>query len=187
MKSKPLPDQNLLKACLDYDPLTGVLLWKHRPEWTFPLQKGRTPSHIANAWNAAWAGKPAMASILKNGYMHGAFNGETHYTHRIIWKLVYGYDPIDIDHDDGNRANNILTNLFNRTRSNNLKNRKLSGNNSSGYHGVSFSKRHNLWQAVIYDNKRRIHLGWFKDLNDAVAARKQAEIDYGYNPNHGRI
>lgn len=186
MKTIPLPAQDLLKACLDYDPLTGVLLWKHRPEWTFPPQTKRTPSHIANAWNSAWAGKPALASKMRNGYTHGSINGVSYASHRVIWKWVHGVDPDDIDHDDGVRDNNKLHNLFDRSRSGNLKNRKLSKNNTSGHHGVSFSKRHNLWQAVIHHENNPIHLGWHKEFDSAVAARKQAEIDYGYNPNHGR-
>lgn len=181
-----MPDQELLKACLDYDPLTGALIWRTRPEWTFTPQEGRTPSHIANAWNAAWAGKPALASVAKNGYLRGTINGTTFYAHRIIWKLVNGTEPEEIDHDDGNRSNNVLANLFERTREDNLKNRRLSRNNTSGYHGVSFSKRHNLWQASIYHGKKPIHLGWFKEKADAVQARKNGEKLHGYNPNHGR-
>jgi hypothetical protein len=186
MKTKNTPNQDLLKACLNYDPETGALLWKVRPEWTFPPQPGRTPSHIANAWNAAWAGKPALNSAAKNGYLRGTINGSFYYAHRIIWKLVHNVEPDDIDHDDGNRSNNVLKNLFARTREDNLKNRRLSKNNTSGYHGVSFSKRHKLWSATIYHEKKPVHLGWFKEFDEAVEARKAAEIQYAYHPNHGR-
>lgn len=187
MKSKPLPDKNTLEHCLDYDPLTGALTWKVRPEWTFLPQEGRTPRHIANAWNAAWAGKPAFTSIAKNGYLKGAFNGENFYAHRIIFKLVYGIEPDDIDHDDGVRSNNRLKNLIDKNRSGNLKNRCLSSNNTSGFHGVSWNKRLGYWGASIYHEGKKKHLGWFKYKQDAVIARKEAEIKYNYHPNHGRL
>lgn len=186
MKAKVLPNRLLLLACLDYDPLTGGLTWKVRPEWTFNSNPLRNPEHVANVWNSAWAGKPALASLSKNGYLRGTLNGEFYYAHRIIWKMLHGTEPEDIDHDDGVRTNNRPFNLFSRSRSDNLKNRALSSNNTSGYHGISYSKRHNLWNVSIYDNGNKIHLGWFAELGDAVATRKEAEILFGYNPNHGR-
>lgn len=186
MRPKSLPNQDLLNACLEYSPITGTLTWRIRPEWTFLPQEGRSLSHIANAWNAAWAGKPALSSIAKNGYLRGTLNGSFFYAHRVIWKMVYGSDPIDIDHDDGNRKNNVLDNLFDRSRESNLRNRCLSSNNTSGHHGVSYSNRHKLWQAVIHHEKAPVHLGWFKEKTDAIQARKNAEELYGYNPNHGR-
>lgn len=182
-----MPDQELLKACLDYDPLTGAITWRTRPEWTFLPQEGRTPRHIANAWNATWAGLPALSSPAKNGYLRGTINGTFYYAHRVIWKLLYGTEPDDIDHNDGNRTNNVPGNLFSRSREENLKNRQLSRNNTSGHQGVSFSKRHNLWQASIYHEKKSVHLGWFKEKADAVQARQNAEKSYNYNPNHGRV
>ena len=186
MKAKALPNRLLLLACLDYNPITGELTWKVRPEWTFNNNPLRNVSHVANVWNSAWAGKPALNSLSKNGYLRGTINGEFYYAHRIIWKLLYGTEPKDIDHDDGIRTNNRPLNIFSRSRSDNLKNRALSSNNTSGYHGVSYSKTHNLWTASIYDNGAKIHLGWFVELDDAVTTRKEAEKLFGYNPNHGR-
>ena len=171
MKPKPLPTQELLRACLHYDPNTGELTWLTRPAWSFPIQELRTPEHIANAWNAAWAGKPALDAIAKNGYKKGCINGVYYYAHRVIWALVYGEDPDDIDHNDGNRTNNRICNLYSRSRSGNLKNRKLSRNNTSGYHGVSYSNRHKLWHVSIHHNGNPIHIGWFKEFDDAVQVK----------------
>ena len=186
MKANPLPDQNLLTACIEYDPLTGALTWKVRPEWAFPLQAGRTPTHIANAWNAAWAGKPALASPAKNLYLRGAFNGQTLYAHRVIVKLVLNIDPDDVDHDNGIRSDNRWENLVPCSRQRNMVNRALSRNNTSGVVGVSWSNRHKLWSASIYDQGKQVHLGWFKKKDDAIQARQEAEIKYGYHPAHGK-
>lgn len=186
MKAKPLPDRLLLLACLNYDPITGELFWKVRPEWTFNPNPVRSASHVANAWNSSWAGKPALNSLSKNGYLGGTLNGDFYYAHRVIWKMLHGTEPDDIDHDDGVRVNNRPLSLFSRTRSDNLKNRALSSNNTSGVHGVSYSNRHSLWSVCIYDKNQKHHLGWFADFADAVSTRKEAEKLFGYNPNHGR-
>lgn len=186
MKAIPFPDQQLLQASLDYDPQTGLLVWKRRPEFTFNPTLKRTASHLANAFNATYAGKPAFTAIAKNLYLKGAFNAQNYYAHRIIYKMVTGHDPLDVDHDDGNRQNNKWGNLFSKSRGDNLKNRRLSSNNTSGYHGVSFHTGHQLWAATIYDNGKCVSLGWFADKEHAITARKTAEVFYGYHPNHGR-
>lgn len=185
-KPKPLPDQAFLHQCFTYNPVTGELWWKERPPETFVAGSKRTAQHIAKVFNTRFAGEKAFTAIAANGYLKGAINGDTFYAHRIIWKMVHGTDPDDIDHDDGDRANNRQKNLVDRNRTGNMRNRKLSRNNTTGHHGVSYSKIHKLWTARIYANNRPVHLGWFRTKEEAVAARSAAEKLHGYNPNHGR-
>jgi hypothetical protein len=60
------------------------------------------------------------------------------------------------------------------------KNTRRSINNSSdGVVGVSFVKHRGTWDARIMINRKLILLGTFKEKEDAVTARKKAEIDYG--------
>ena len=47
--------------------------------------------------------------------------------------------------------------------------------NTSGYTGVYLDKRSGKWLAQISFQKKRYHLGLFKDINDAIRARKFAE------------
>ena len=42
------------------------------------------------------------------------------------------------------------------------------------------------WRAQIRVDGKRKHLGYFDTFDDAVAARKAAEIEHNYHPNHGR-
>jgi hypothetical protein len=42
------------------------------------------------------------------------------------------------------------------------------------------------YRAYIMVNRKQIHLGVYEDINDAIAARKQANIDYGFHANHGK-
>lgn len=50
-----------------------------------------------------------------------------------------------------------------------------SAANTSGCRGVSFDRSKGLWEAIIIFRRKRKRLGYFKNYEDAVAARKQAE------------
>ena len=186
MKAKPIPPQTILRQIFVYDPETGKLWWKNRPATSFRGTSKRSAEHQAKVFNARFAGKEALASPARNGYLRGSINNELFYAHRVIYKMIYGTDPDDIDHENGNRTDNRQKNLVSKSRSENLRNRRLSRNNTSGYHGVSYSKRHKLWSVSIYADGKHIHLGWFKEKSEAIAERKAAELKMGYHPNHGR-
>ena len=55
--------------------------------------------------------------------------------------------------------------------------RHISGN--SGHRGVHLTK-YGTYQAAICINYKYIVLGTYKDKNDAIYAREQAEIEHGY-------
>jgi hypothetical protein len=59
-------------------------------------------------------------------------------------------------------------------------NRGLNKNNLSGHKGVSWYKRHKLWSAQIYTNYKKVHLGYFNSLDEAIVARKAAERKYHF-------
>ena len=44
--------------------------------------------------------------------------------------------------------------------------------------GVSWSKLEQKWKAYIKINQQMIHLGTFTDKEDAIVARKNAELKY---------
>lgn len=53
--------------------------------------------------------------------------------------------------------------------------RKVDHRSKSGVTGVTFNSRTNQWQVQISDSGSRRHIGWFRDKEAAIAARKQAE------------
>ena len=61
-----------------------------------------------------------------------------------------------------------------------IRNQTLPSNNTSGVKGVDYHKTRKMWRARIYANGKEI-TKWFKDFNDAVAWRKNAEKQY-YQP-----
>jgi hypothetical protein len=176
MAKRQLPDAEHLRKLLDYDPQTGVLSWRHRPEEMFI-----SPAKAA-WWNRTFAGKPAMCCLHPVGYWHGTIEQKAYYAHRIIWKLVYGADPAVIDHINGDKTDNRLANLRSVGRAENNRNRSLSRGNSSGVSGVRFEA--NRWVARI--GKTGGYLGRFETKDEAIAARKAAEAENNFHPNHGR-
>lgn len=116
-------------------------------------------------------------------------DGKNQYLHRVLWEEANGPIPegMQIDHINGDRYDNRLENLRVVTRQENMRNARRSCSNTSGVTGVSWNKRDQKWQAKIYDdNGKQVHLGFHANLDDAVAARKEAEERLGYHANHGR-
>lgn len=59
-----------------------------------------------------------------------------------------------------------------------VKNRRVNRNNTSGVVGVTWDKQKYFWKAQIMHNYKAISLGRFKDKNDAIKARREAELIY---------
>lgn len=175
----------LLKKLLRYEPETGKLFWLKRTSDMF--ESGKLPAqHRCNIWNSKYAGKEAFC-IDGNGYITGKIFNTYLKAHRVAWALFYGEFPNEqIDHIDGNRANNKISNLRAVSQAENSKNAKLTDANTSGVVGVWWYKRREKWCAEIMCNYKKIHLGYFNEFQEAVAARKNAEKKYGFHPNHGR-
>ncbi len=103
--------------------------------------------------------------------------GKYKYTsmHREIMNAPKG---MVVDHKNHNIRDNQKKNLRICTRSENAMNSNLSKNNSSGVTGVKINKLLNKWSSSIQVNRKMINLGTFINFEDAVKARKDAEIKY---------
>jgi len=96
--------------------------------------------------------------------------GKTILMHREVLGLLPG---LVTDHINGDGLDNRRENLRACTHRENLSNRRVALNNTSGTPGVGFdsSKRGSKqWRARIKVNGRRHHLGWFRLKEDAVKA-----------------
>lgn len=174
-----LPTQEYLLECFNYDSETGKLFWKKRPLKHFKNQ------HYTDCWNTRFANTEALTSLV-GGYKHGTLNGKRVRTHRVIYKLITGDDPDVIDHSFGDTQDNRFENITNGSQQDNMKNCVKRCDNSSGVTGVSWSGDRQKWVAMISDNGKYKSLGRFATFEEAVTARKQAEIELKYHPNHGR-
>ena len=92
-----------------------------------------------------------------------------------------------IDHIDGNKGNNKITNLRLCTNQENQWNSR-SYKGKSKYKGVSYRKDNNKWRAIIYYNKKPINLGQYNTEKEAAEAyNKKAKILYKEYSNLNKI
>jgi len=157
--------QDLLKEIILYNHETGVLTSK---------STGKVFCYVAKRSRVC-------------GYITMTILGKRYYAHRIAWLYHYGSLPECIDHIDGDGLNNKISNLRSVTKLENNKNSSMRIDNTSGHKGVFYSKQLNKWCAQIRYNNKTMHIGYFAEINDAIKARKEKEIKYGYHENHGKI
>lgn len=182
---KDLPPPELLRKLLSYKPDTGRLFWKERSADMFTDGK-QTAEHICANWNSRFAGKEAFTTDNGYGYRTGSIFDCTYMAHRVIWAMIHDECPDTIDHINGVRDDNRIENLRSVSLAENLKNQKRYSRNTSGVCGVYWHKRDNKWDAQIRVGGKLMHLGLFTDFDEAVAARKKAEVEHGFHQNHGR-
>ena len=141
-------------------------------------------------WKKGTTNRVCVAGTkTSNGYIRIEVNGREYGAHRVVWLLKTGAWPSkEIDHIDGDRSNNRFENLRDTDHRGNTRNAALRSDNTSGTTGVCWASHHKRWYAYISDNNgKQIVLGYFVNKDDAIAARKAAETEYGYHKNHGRI
>lgn len=160
--------QKRLKEVLDYNKDTGIFTWILR-------RQGVKLGKIAGYKQ-------------KIGYVVISVDQKDYKAHRLAWLYIYGHFPkYQIDHINQKKDDNRICNLRDVTVLENGRNRKISNNNTSRIQGVSWNKGSNKWQAGIMINQKAYNLGTFKNKEDAIKARKEAEIKYGFHKNHGNI
>ncbi len=97
------------------------------------------------------------------------------YMHRMINKTP---DGMITDHINNNTLDNRRLNLRTANKSINAINTGLRKTNTSGHKGVHFAKNIQKWEVYIFKDYKKIGLGYFKNIKDAIKARKQAELIY---------
>ncbi len=174
---KPLP-MHLLHETFAIDPSSPTgLRWKHRPEHHFQSNRRYRQANSRNA------GNPAGNANCRGRYgiryfVHVA--GSQYAVARIIWAIANGADPgeNEIDHINGICSDNRLENLRLVTHAQNMLNRTTGRRTATGVAGVRWSNLHGKYIASISHNNKFTHLGVFTSLEDAIAARKLAEIQF---------
>jgi hypothetical protein len=162
----------LVNTRLNYDHDTGVFTWK--------VSTGRSPAgSTAGAIVASGAAKLPRRIITIGCRRYRA----SHLALLLVdKKLPKGL----VDHINHSTLDDSYTNLREVTTAESSKNKTLISSNTSGVMGVSFTKATKRWRACIHVDDTRIHLGYFAKFDDAVEARRKAEAQYGFHPNHGK-
>lgn len=162
-----------IRKAFKCDPSTGQVYFNKIP-------KGR-------GYRPHLAGTLVQVRPDNNGRLRLNYRRRKYLVHRVIWCLVHQSWPDDmIDHINGDPQDNRIVNLRPVTNKLNCRNQKLRKNNKSGTMGVQWRKDRQQWIAVIASNGKRRSLGFFDELDDAVQARRTAERDLGFHPNHGK-
>lgn len=148
---------------LDYDSNTGIFKWK--------VNVGR--------WGRIKAGTITGSPDL-TGHLRIQVDGRLQYAHRIAWLISNGEWPKgDIDHIDGNPANNRLSNLRDVLHQTNTENRRIATKNKASRLpiGVSVDARDGAIRADITVNGKTRSLGRFTNAELAHAAYLKAKRD----------
>lgn len=112
----------------------------------------------------------AVGTTRKDGYLSTSFMGKEILMHRLVWALAMGELPeAEIDHINGNRADNSIRNLRLSTRAENNQNRrKAHANNRLGLLGVT--QAGGRFRARIRLSGKVADLGRFDTAQEAHAA-----------------
>ena len=114
--------------------------------------------------------------VKKNkGYVYIEYKGKSYSAHRLAWFYIYKKFPQNqIDHINGNRADNRIANLREATHGQNRANSKH--NNMNGLKGVCYRSHLKIkpWVAQITHNRKVIYLGCYPTKELAHAAYCEA-------------
>jgi len=156
--------QEKLKEILHYCPDTGVFT---------RLSHKKLKSEIGKE----------ITGTTANGYRRIKIGGIGYKLHKLAFLYETGVYPDQIvDHIDGNKINNVFSNLRLVTNEESNRNRRFKPRGSKH---LGVYKTGNRWRARITINSRHCHVGTFDTEEEAIEARKSAEIENGYHVNHG--
>jgi hypothetical protein len=147
---KPVPSRDLLLSLYKYKNRLGILIHKH--------------SH-----GTARAGD-VVGTLTKNGYLVCGVKKSRFYLHRLVWTIHYGEPPAwHLDHVDGDRTNNRITNLRACDPAKNSQNRRLVR---------GFFERGGMFVARVKKDGVCHPAGEFKSSREAAAAywEKKREV-----------
>jgi hypothetical protein len=142
----------------------------------FEYRDGRLHHRIASRGRKVG---DAAGCINGTGYRRIGLGGRYYTEHALVFLMFHGYVPKEIDHINGNRADNRIENLRSVTRSQNQYNKRQQ-RNASGYRGVTWHKKTGKWLVRVGLNNKNKSLGYYDDLElAALVAEEGRSLHYG--------
>lgn len=143
-------------------------------------EDGNLVRKVAVGGRAGQVGR-AIGSVVSGGadrpdkkYLSTKIAGKHYCVHKLVYLWHHGEWPDQVDHINQNSLDNRIDNLRLAGSCENMQNRKLFRNNSSGAKGVSWNKRVNKWQVYVGVNRKIKHLGYFEDFQLAELVAQEA-------------
>lgn len=157
MKLKRLPSVDRLRDVLSYNEETGQFVWKKRI--SIRIMPGKN-----------------AASMSSDGYYRIGIDGARIKAHRLAWLYVYGEDPpAMIDHIDGNKTNNAISNLRAADNKINGQNqRRANIDSKTGTLGVT-KRSENAFVSHIGKDGKNYYIGSFRSAEAAHSAYVEAK------------
>ena len=115
---------------------------------------------------------------FKDTYRKVSIDNKLYFVHRLVYLYHTGELPEYVDHINGDRTDNRISNLRSATHSENIKNSKLREDSKSGYKNVSYHKKRNHWVVSLKVNGYQKYIGAFKELELAGLVANQAREKY---------
>ena len=145
-------------AELAYDPDTDLFTW------TKP-RRGRHPDR-------------PVCHLDKDGYRVLYIEDRAYFAHRLAWYHVHDVWPDGrLDHRNGKRDDNCISNLRPATASQNAANRLPGPPSRSGYRGVRKATKGPNWQAIVKHEGREVWIGVFATPLDAARSYDERAIE----------
>lgn len=163
--------QKRLKEVLHYNHETGVFTWVN------PSANRLSVGDVAGC----------ITTFPHNNksYHHIRIDRILYRSHRLAWIYMYGDidKTLQIDHINNDGTDNRIKNLRLVAASDNAKNKRRYNNNKSGHTGVY--KIGSRWRATIGCDGKRIHIGMYDTIEQAIKAREDRKRDLGFMRGHG--
>ena len=172
----------LVKELLNYDQDTGLFTWSSRDRRWFKSEGS------FKSWNTRYAGSVA-GNVWKGvrGYptLRLTLFGEKWLAHRVAFLWMAEDLPDQVDHKNRNSLDNRWENLCASSQEENMKNRSMKSNNTSGVTGVCWDKSNSKWKVQVKLSGELKHLGYFTDLSEAERVVKAFRVENGFSVGHG--
>lgn len=146
-----------------------------RPDGTIEIHLTKGYTVLIDPCDRELAQHNWTALAVTDGHVY-AVRGKGILLHRAILQVD---KTLDVDHINGNTLDCRRQNLRAVSAADNLRNRKINRNNTSGFVGVSYDKTNDKWMARLAQKR----LGTYKTAEEANAARLEAEArEWGIHP-----
>src|SRR6266849_5465532 len=145
--------QERLKYLLLYEPDCGEWYWISSPSPSVRI--GQEAGHRR-----------------EDGYLRISVDGTLYYAGPLAWLYMTGEWPKEqIDHENQNRHDYRWSNLREATWGQNMANRSLPFNNTTGYRGISLFQ--GKWEVRV----NTIYFGRYDDLEEAIEVRDSKALE----------